>query len=158
MNIKVVLLPDGDDPDSFAQSHSATEVEEYIKAHEVDFIRFKTDILLKDAGDDPVMRATVIKDIVESISVIPDAVTRTVYLQDCARRLQIDEKVLSLQIDKATAETAEKSNDNSNTNKPKHRSKALQTLLRLNLLPAPIILRYSQLGPLPLRPKRPMTS
>jgi len=108
MNIKVVLLPDGDDPDSFAQSHSASEVEQYISDHEVDFIRFKTDILLKDAGDDPVTRASVIKDIVESISVIPDPVTRTVYLQDCARRLQIDEKVLSLQIDKATAERAEK--------------------------------------------------
>ncbi len=108
MNIKVVLLPDGDDPDSFAQSHPATEVERYVREHEVDFIRFKTDILLRDAGDDPVMRATVIKDIVESISVIPDPVTRTVYLQDCARRLQMDEKVLSLQIDRATAERAEK--------------------------------------------------
>lgn len=108
MNIKVVLLPDGDDPDSFAQHHSSSEVEDYIKTHEVDFIRFKTEILLADAGDDPVKRATVIKDIVDSIAVIPDPVTRTVYLQDCARNLSIDEKVLSLQIAKATAEEAEK--------------------------------------------------
>ncbi len=108
MNIKVVLLPEGDDPDSFAQHHSASEVEEYIAKNEVDFIRFKTDILLSDAGDDPVKRAEVIKDIVDSIAVIPEPVTRTVYLQDCARRLNIDEKVLSLQISKATAEAQEK--------------------------------------------------
>ena len=107
LNIKVVLLPDGDDPDSFAQSHSSTEVEEYIRAHEVDFIRFKTDILLTDAGADPIERARVISNIVESIAVIPDAVTRAVYLQECARRLDIDEKVLSLQVSKATAQAVE---------------------------------------------------
>lgn len=158
MNIKVVLLPDGDDPDSFAQNHSSQEVEDYIKAHEVDFIRFKTDILLADAGDDPVKRATVIKDIVESISVIPEPVTRTVYLQDCARRLNIDEKVLSLQISKATADAAEKNNlaaqqqhardslaeaDNpASQTQPKLRKNILDTLSRTETALMKYCLRY----------------
>ncbi len=98
LNIKVLLLPDGDDPDSFAQHHSASEVEEYIAAHETDFIRFKMRILLKDAGDDPIKRSQVITSILRSIAVIPDPITRSVYLQECSRQLQIDEKVLALQL------------------------------------------------------------
>lgn len=108
MAIKVLLLPDGDDPDSFAQSHSATEVEEYIAKNETDFIRFKTRILLKDAGNDPIQRARVIGDIVRSIALISDPVTRTIYIQECSRMLDIDERTLSLQLEKATAENAEK--------------------------------------------------
>lgn len=109
LNIKVLLLPDGDDPDSFAQSHSATEVEEYIAKNETDFIRFKTRILLKDAGDDPIARSRVITDIVNSIAVIPNPVTRGVYLQECSRMLDIDEKTLSLQLAKGMADAAERS-------------------------------------------------
>lgn len=76
LNVKVLLLPDGDDPDSFAQSHSASEVEEYIAANETDFIRFKTTILLDGVGDnDPIGRSRVIADIVRSISVIPEDIT-----------------------------------------------------------------------------------
>lgn len=108
LNIKVLLLPDGDDPDSFAQSHSASEVEEYITNNETDFIRFKTRILLKDAGDDPIARSRVITDIVNSIAVIPNPVTRGVYLQECARMLDIDEKTLSLQLAKGIADAAER--------------------------------------------------
>ncbi len=108
LNIKVLLLPDGDDPDSFAQSHSATEVEEYIANNETDFIRFKTRILLKDAGDDPIARSRVITDIVNSIAVIPNPVTRGVYLQECSRMLDIDEKTLSLQLAKGIADAAER--------------------------------------------------
>lgn len=104
--VKVLLLPDGEDPDSFAQSHSSTEVLDYISNNETDFIRFKTRILLKDAGDDPIMRSRVISDIVNSISLIPNPVTRAIYLQECSRMLDIEEKVLSLHLDKSLADNA----------------------------------------------------
>lgn len=107
LDIKVLLLPDGDDPDSFAQSHTSAEVMEYIAAHETDFISFKTDILLKDAANDPIARARVINDIIRSISLIPDAVARAVYLAECSRRLDIDEKVLALQTSKVMGENME---------------------------------------------------
>ncbi|MCC8114226.1 MAG: DNA primase [Bacteroidales bacterium] len=108
LNIKVLLLPEGEDPDSFAQSHSLTQVEEYIKQNEVDFIRFKTRILLSDAGGDPIQRSRVITDIVKSIAVIPDAVTRAVYLKECSRMLEIEEKVLALQLDKTIADNLDR--------------------------------------------------
>lgn len=100
MDVKVVLLPDGDDPDSFAQSHSTTEIEEYLKEHATDFISFKTKILLEGTANDPAARSRVITDIVESISVIPDLITRTVYTRECSLALGIDEKVLTLQVEK----------------------------------------------------------
>ncbi len=108
LDIKVLLLPDGDDPDSFAQSHTLTQVEQYMAEHETDFIRFKTDILLKDAQNDPIRRAHVITDIVGSIARIPDQIKRTVYIQECSRMLDMDEKVLSQQLAKAMAANAEK--------------------------------------------------
>lgn len=108
MDIKVLSLPQGEDPDSFAQSHSCAEVEEYIANNEKDFIRFKTDILLADAGSDPVKRANVIADIVRSISVIPEQITRAVYIKECSRMLDISEKVLSLELSKRIAENVEK--------------------------------------------------
>lgn len=104
LNIKVVLLPDGDDPDSFAQNHSSTEVEEYIEAHETDFIRFKTRILLEGAENDPLKRSKVISEIVQTISVIPDEITRTVYISECSRTLSIDEIVLTQQVAKYIAQ------------------------------------------------------
>lgn len=103
MNVKVLSLPDGDDPDSFAQSHTATEVEEYLKLHEVDFIRFKTDILLKESAGDPIARAKVANDIVRSIACIPDDIARQVYIQESSRQLHIDDKVIALQVDKVRA-------------------------------------------------------
>lgn len=108
MKIKILLLPDGDDPDSFAQTHSSAEVEQYIADHETDFIRFKTRILLADAGDDPIARSKVISDIARSISVIPDEILRTNYISDCARSLAFDEKVLALQVARLRAENAGK--------------------------------------------------
>lgn len=100
MNIKVLLLPDGDDPDSFAQNHSSTEVEEYLAANEQDFISFKTKILLQGVESDPIARSKVITDIVQSISVIPDPITRSVYIKECSHSLGIGERVLTLQVDK----------------------------------------------------------
>ena len=94
MNIKVCLLPDGDDPDSFARKHNATDYQAYINAHEVDFIRFKTNLLLEEAGRDPIKRAELISSIVRSISVIPDAIVRSVYIRECSQLLQMEEKIL----------------------------------------------------------------
>lgn len=106
MKIKILLLPPGEDPDSYAQTHTSAEVEQYITDNETDFIRFKTRILLADAGDDPIARSRVISDIARSISVIPDEILRTSYISDCARTLAFDEKVLALQVAKLRAEKA----------------------------------------------------
>ncbi len=97
LDIKVVLLPDGDDPDSFAQKHTSSELENYIKEHEDDFIRFKTEILLKGEND-PLARSRMVNDIIRSIAVIPDQVKRNIYIKDCSRRLDIDELVVSRQV------------------------------------------------------------
>lgn len=98
LNIKVCLLPQGDDPDSFAQSHTTEEVESYLAANEVDFIRFKTDILLKDSANDPIARARAVADIVRSIAVIPDEITRNVYIRECSQRFAMDEALLTRQV------------------------------------------------------------
>ncbi len=94
MNVKVCLLPDGDDPDSFARKHNATEYQAYINDHEVDFIRFKTDLLIEEAGKDPIKKADLITSIVKSISVIPDSITRNVYIRECSEMLRMEERVL----------------------------------------------------------------
>ena len=94
MNVKVCLLPDGDDPDSFARKHNATEYQAYINDHEVDFIRFKTDLLIEEAGKDPIKKANLITSIVKSISVIPDSITRNVYIRECSEMLKMEERVL----------------------------------------------------------------
>lgn len=94
MNVKVCLLPDGDDPDSFARKHNAIEYQAYINDHEVDFIRFKTDLLIEEAGKDPIKKANLITSIVKSISVIPDSITRNVYIRECSEMLRMEERVL----------------------------------------------------------------
>ncbi len=108
LNIKVMLLPEGDDPDSFAQTHTSAEVEEYLAVNERDFIDFKMSILLADTADDPIVKSRAIQSIVKSISVIPDAITRSVYIARCARVMSIEEKILTLQVAKYAAEEAEK--------------------------------------------------
>ncbi len=108
MHIKVVLLPDGEDPDSFARKHNATDFQNYITAHEVDFIRFKTDLLLDEAGKDPLKRAELINDIVRSISVIPEAIVRSVYIKECSQLLHVEEKLLVAEIAKLIANQKEK--------------------------------------------------
>lgn len=108
MNIKVCLLPDGDDPDSFARKHNATDYQAYINDHEVDFIRFKTNLLMEEAGKDPIKRASLISSIVKSISVIPDAIVRSVYIRECSQLLQMEEKILV----EATAKLIEQAREN----------------------------------------------
>lgn len=93
-NVKVVLLPDGEDPDSFARSHNASDFIEYIQKNQTDFIRFKINLLRTEMGDDPQKRAGLIKDITLSIAQIPDRITRQVYISDAAERMQIGEKLL----------------------------------------------------------------
>lgn len=100
MNVKVVLLPDGEDPDSFARSRSASEFGEFIAGHETDFIRFKTQLLLKEVGDDPVKRAELISDMVRTIAIIPNNISRAVYIRECAAMMTIDEQVLINEVNK----------------------------------------------------------
>ncbi len=94
MNVKIVLLPDGDDPDSFARKHNATEFKEYVKANQTDFIIFKTNLLMDDAGRDPIKRSQLIQDIIKSISVIPEEIVRSTYLHECSELLGMDEQLL----------------------------------------------------------------
>ncbi len=98
LNVRVVLMPEGEDPDSFARSHSALEVQTYIREHEEDFIAFKTRILLADAERDPIKRAALITDIVESIAEIPDPITRSVYIKECARTTDTDAQILTREV------------------------------------------------------------
>ena len=94
MNVKILLLPDGDDPDSFSRKHNAQEFKEYVAAHQTDFILFKTNLLLKDAQRDPIKRAQLPEDIVKSIAVIPDEIIRSTYVHECAEILNMDEAIL----------------------------------------------------------------
>lgn len=100
MDIKVLLLPEGEDPDSFAQHHSSTEVEDYIRDNETDFISFMARILMKGAANDPTRRAQVITRVVKTIALIPDEITRSVYIQECSRILFMDEDVLRREVGK----------------------------------------------------------
>lgn len=98
LNVRVLLLPEGEDPDSFARKQSAQELTEYIASHESDFINFKTKLLLGQIGNDPVEQAKLITDIVKSISLIPDNITRTVYVREAATLMKVDEKILYTEI------------------------------------------------------------
>ena len=93
MNVKVLLLPDGDDPDSFSRKHSEEEFRKYVEEHQTDFIIFKTRLLL-DGVNDPIRRSEAISNIVRSVSVIPDQIKRDTYLRECAQRFQMNEQTL----------------------------------------------------------------
>ena len=94
MNVKVVTFPDGEDPDSFAKKHSEVALKEYLEESAQDFINFKVSLLMKEASNDPVKKAGLIRDIVTSISKIPDSIQREVYVQECSRIMEISERVL----------------------------------------------------------------
>lgn len=98
LNVRVVLLPDGEDPDSFARSHTADEVRQYIADHEQDFLNFKARLLLDEAKGDPARKAMVIGDMVQSIAQIPDAIQRAVYIKECARTTDTQEQVLIAEV------------------------------------------------------------
>lgn len=107
MNVKVLLLPDGEDPDSFAQSRSATDFQKYIDTHQVDFIRFKVNLLMEDAADDPYSRSELIKSITQSISVIQDPIVRSVYITECSQIMKIDERLLINDVNRRQREQAQ---------------------------------------------------
>lgn len=100
MNVKVLLFPEGDDPDSFCKKNNAQEVENFIAKNQEDFIKFKTRILLSDAEDDPIKRASLITDIVRTISIIPEGIMRSVYVKECSSILSIEENILFKEINK----------------------------------------------------------
>ena len=100
MNVKIVLFPEGEDPDSYARSHSTVETEEFINITAADFITFKTNLLLDETANDPAGRAKLIKDIVQTISVIPDGITRSVYIKECSVLLDVAEQTLMNELNK----------------------------------------------------------
>lgn len=98
LNVRVVLMPEGEDPDSFAQSHSSEELSDYIRENEVDFISFKTNLLLSEVKNDPIGRAAMITDIVGSIAVIPDEIVRSQYIRECSRLTDSDEQMIAREV------------------------------------------------------------
>lgn len=110
LNIKVLLLPDGDDPDSFARKHNASDFIDYVEQNSSDFLRFKTNLLMKDAGNDPIKRAGLITDIVRSIAIIPNQVIRSEYVKECSNLLMVEEAMLYHEINKMKNAELEKQN------------------------------------------------
>jgi DNA primase len=108
MNVRVLLFPDGDDPDSYSKKVTNEEFKEFIKSNSKDFISFKTSLLYKEAENDPIKRAELIKDIVESIAVIPDAINRSVYVKECSKLMDIGEQILQIEINKLIRKKAGK--------------------------------------------------
>ena len=109
MNVKVLLLPMGEDPDSFARKNSASELLKFITDNETDFIQFKTKLLLKTTENDPVARAKLIQDVIRSVSVIPESITRAVYIRECSKLLNVEEGVLYNEVRKILRSRMEKS-------------------------------------------------
>ncbi|MDE7165529.1 MAG: DNA primase [Bacteroidaceae bacterium] len=94
MNVRLLLLPDGDDPDSFARKHNAEEYQEYLSQHQVDFIKFKVNLLMEEAQGDPIKKSQLVNNIVQSIACIPNEITRSIYVQETARTMQIQEQLI----------------------------------------------------------------
>ncbi|WP_291076523.1 MULTISPECIES: DNA primase [unclassified Empedobacter] len=124
MNVKILLLPEGEDPDSFAKKHSTTEIEAYIKENASDFIRFKANVLLEDAKNDPIKKAELIREIVKSISLIPNIIKQEVYIAETSKIMEIREEVLFKELaqlqnsaDKSTSSSSHIT-DNARTKKP----------------------------------------
>lgn len=108
MHVKILLLPDDDDPDSFARKHTAEDFKAYIDAHQTDFIIFKTNLLMEEAGRDPIKRAQLISDIVKSIAVIPEEITRAVYIRETSQMLNVEERILLNETEKIRKQELER--------------------------------------------------
>lgn len=100
LNVRIVLLPDGEDPDSYSKKKGSTELNQYLKDHTKDFISFKIELYSADAAKDPIKKAELIRDIVTSITAIPDPLKRTVYLQECSKKLEVPLSILSIEVKK----------------------------------------------------------
>lgn len=118
MNIKVLPLPEGEDPDSFVRSHRPEEFQQYIEAHQIDFIKFKTNHLLEEAQRDPIKRAEMITDVVRSISVIPNQIVRQMYVSECAYMLGVSEALIINEINKQVSQTKQKGKKDNNVENP----------------------------------------
>ncbi len=101
LNVKVLLLPDGEDPDSFAQKHTSEEIQEYIKENATDFIRFKSNVLLEEAQNDPVKKAELVRDIIQSIALIPNIIQRELYIQEASKLMEVREEVMFKELEQA---------------------------------------------------------
>lgn len=110
MNVKVLLFPDGEDPDSFARKTPREELEKYIQENAEDFITFKTQVLLKDVGNDPIKKAELIRDLVQSIALIPDQIISSVYIKECARLMDINEETLLHEMNRFRRQAIKKEN------------------------------------------------
>ncbi|MGB1284438.1 MAG: DNA primase [Polaribacter sp.] len=144
MNVKVVQFPDGEDPDSFAKSHSDIELKEYLENSAQDFINFKVSLLLEDAKNDPVKKAALIRDIVISISKIPDGIKREIYVKECAKIMDISERVLFSElaqiVAKANKEEAKKrQTEQKSFEVIKNQNEQLQEVNELSILEREII-------------------
>ena len=135
LNVKVVLFPDGHDPDSYVQEFGSSAFKTHIEQNKKDFILFKTGILLKDAGNDPIKRAGIIREVVESIAKIPDGIKASVFVRECSSLLQIEERVLISELNKIHLSKVKK--DNSNYS-------ALQPVQTLPEAPAPVLVGISE--------------
>lgn len=134
LNIKVLLLPDGDDPDSFARKHNAADFQNYIEQHQVDFITFKTNLLMKDVGNDPIKKASLVTDIVRSISVIPEGIVRQTYAHECANIMGMSEQLILSEVAKmrrqnATQPGQQAAANNAENATPQQQSAAAQQVL-----------------------------
>lgn len=138
LNIQVLLLPDGEDPDSFARKHNASDFIEFVEKNSSDFIRFKTQLLMSDAGNDPIKRAGLITDIVKSISIIPNNVVRGEYVKECSNLLNVEEAMLYHEINKIKGvEVAKQQNQDANRkNNTEENAKGTETVQYVQTLAA----------------------
>lgn len=128
MNVRIVLFPDGEDPDSFARKKRPAEVREFLDANATDFIRFKTGLLLEEAGNDPIKKAALIREIVTSISLIPDAIGRSIYIKECSNLMDIPEQALMNELNKMLRKRYYKEKDRQ-VEIPEERAPAADTLI-----------------------------
>jgi len=115
MNVKVVLLPEGEDPDSYAKAHNSFDFKLFIDSHETDFIRFKTALLKQEASEDPLKKSKLTRDIMESVAVIPDPVTRSIYIKECSQTLDISEQILIEEVRKLRERNGRRSREETRT-------------------------------------------
>src|SRR5690606_31083211 len=125
LNVKVLLFPEGDDPDSFAQKHSAEEIHAYIQENSTDFIRFKAKILLEEAQDNPIKKAELIRDIIHSISLIPNVIQRELYIQETSKLMDVREEVLFKELEQLLQRKGKESGTKS---KPAHQQRPLEVV------------------------------
>lgn len=125
LNVKVLLFPEGDDPDSFAQKHSAEEIHAYIQENSTDFIRFKAKILLEEAQDNPIKKAELIRDIIHSISLIPNVIQRELYIQETSKLMDVREEVLFKELEQLLQRKGKESGTKS---KPVHQQHPLEVV------------------------------